>query len=256
MPAQRLVESPPPPDLAPYVDASWYIHITESGTVRLLPTACGELMVYRNRRGLGLTVVGPMSKAQTNELHPGDRYAGVRLKAGTRVSLGQRSGRAFRDARLRGEDIADESVRALEIDLKHLSSIAHILERLAQFARDLVGCGLLTRDPLIDRFIAAAAASHGTAQAGALLAALPLSPRQFRRRLVAHTGLTPKALLRLYRQQAVFRDFATGDATIATLAARHDYTDQAHLTNEFRAYVGVTPLLFNQALVLHRPHQQ
>lgn len=255
MPAQQLVEHPPPPDLAPFADALWHVRIADPGIVRLLPTGCGELLVYRNRRGAGLTVVGPMSRAQTNTVYPGDLYAGVRLKIGTRVLLGQLAGRTLCDARLRGYAIADDSVRALEEDFGRLSSAPRILERLAGFARELVCRRLLVRDPLIDRFIAAAAAGHGGGRAGTLLTALPLSPRQFRRRLLAHTGLTPKALLRLYRQQAVLRDLATGDASITAIAARHHYTDHAHLTHEFRASIGLTPIQLRHALVLHRPHR-
>lgn len=55
-------------------------------------------------------------------------------------------------------------------------------------------------------------------------------------------GLTPKHFYRVQRFAAVLRRLATaGAADLADLATSAGYSDQAHLTREFRAFAGITP---------------
>jgi transcriptional regulator GlxA family with amidase domain len=69
-----------------------------------------------------------------------------------------------------------------------------------------------------------------------------LGARHVRRVCRAATGLSPKQLSRLVRFQAALRALAAAPArNLASLAADHGYFDQAHLTGEFRALLGVTP---------------
>jgi len=71
---------------------------------------------------------------------------------------------------------------------------------------------------------------------------LGLLPRTLRRRFAAQVGLTPKRFGRVQRLQRVVRGL-DGRAQVdwAATAARHGYCDQAHLADEFRELVGVTP---------------
>ena len=71
---------------------------------------------------------------------------------------------------------------------------------------------------------------------------LGLLPRTLRRRFAAQVGLTPKRFGRVQRLQRVVRGL-DGRAQVdwAATAARHGYCDQAHLADEFRDLVGVTP---------------
>jgi AraC-like DNA-binding protein len=69
-----------------------------------------------------------------------------------------------------------------------------------------------------------------------------LLPRTLRRRFAAQVGLSPKRFGRVQRLQRVVRGL-DGKAQVdwAATAARYGYCDQAHLTDEFRDLVGVTP---------------
>jgi AraC-like DNA-binding protein len=71
---------------------------------------------------------------------------------------------------------------------------------------------------------------------------LGLLPRTLRRRFTAQVGLTPKRFGRVQRLQRLVRGL-DGQARVdwAATAARHGYCDQAHLADEFRELVGVTP---------------
>jgi transcriptional regulator GlxA family with amidase domain len=55
-------------------------------------------------------------------------------------------------------------------------------------------------------------------------------------------GLTPKRFARIQRLKRVARDLdGQAEADWATVAARHGYADQPHLSGEFRELAGVTP---------------
>ena len=71
---------------------------------------------------------------------------------------------------------------------------------------------------------------------------LGLLPRTLRRRFAAGVGLTPKRFGRVQRLQRLVRGL-DGQVQVdwAAAAARHGYSDQAHLADEFRELVGVTP---------------
>jgi AraC-like DNA-binding protein len=68
------------------------------------------------------------------------------------------------------------------------------------------------------------------------------SPRHFIALFRAAVGLTPKHYYRVKRFAAVLRGLAAnGDENLADLAAYAGYSDQSHLTREFREFAGVTP---------------
>jgi AraC-like DNA-binding protein len=97
--------------------------------------------------------------------------------------------------------------------------------------------------------------SGGTIQAGELARRVGWSPRYLQRRLLAETGLTPKAAARVTRfdraRRTLLRQAATrargqdgarpGGGTLASLAAGCGYYDQAHLAREFRDLAGCPP---------------
>ncbi|WP_448809130.1 helix-turn-helix domain-containing protein [Agromyces bauzanensis] len=69
-----------------------------------------------------------------------------------------------------------------------------------------------------------------------------LGLRTLQRLLRDELGLTPKWLIRRYRLQEAAAALAESDPrSLADLAARLGYADQAHLSREFRAVIGETP---------------
>ena len=64
--------------------------------------------------------------------------------------------------------------------------------------------------------------------------------RELQRACRRWLGLSPKAFLRIERVWAARAEIRAG-AALATVAADLGYADQAHLTREVRALLGVTP---------------
>ncbi len=94
-------------------------------------------------------------------------------------------------------------------------------------------------DPAV---VAAAGALARGSRVAEVAERLGLLPRTLRRRFAAQVGLSPKRFGRVQRLQRVVRGL-DGRAQVdwAATAARHGYCDQAHLADEFRDLVGVTP---------------
>jgi transcriptional regulator GlxA family with amidase domain len=67
-------------------------------------------------------------------------------------------------------------------------------------------------------------------------------PRQLQRRFAEHVGVGPKWVIRRYRLYEAAERAARGtDVRWAELAAELGYSDQAHLTREFTAALGLPP---------------
>src|SRR5436190_2769351 len=70
-----------------------------------------------------------------------------------------------------------------------------------------------------------------------------LSPRQFRRRCLEESGLTPKRLCRVLRFRRVCRIAADLDRpNWSDIALDTGYFDQAHLIRDFHDFTGVAPM--------------
>ena len=85
-------------------------------------------------------------------------------------------------------------------------------------------------------------ASRGTIPISALADEVGWSSRHLASRFRAEVGLTPKAAARVIRFDRTRRVLASGSGiTLAQLAVRGGYFDQAHLDREFRLLAGCSP---------------
>lgn len=85
---------------------------------------------------------------------------------------------------------------------------------------------------------------RGTGSVDELTRHVALSGRQLRALFHRELGLGPKALSGLFRFHHAKRLLATlgaGEATLADIAHRCGYADQAHLARDFRRYTGTSP---------------
>lgn len=100
------------------------------------------------------------------------------------------------------------------------------------------GPELLLANAILDEL-----SSRIRSRAGAsLTASLGVSERTIQRALKMTLGRGPKWISRRIRLQEVARALASGDVrNLARLAADLGYTDQAHLTIDFRTVTGITP---------------
>jgi AraC-like DNA-binding protein len=87
-----------------------------------------------------------------------------------------------------------------------------------------------------------AAADPALVRVDALAAEAGVGVRQLQRRFSDHVGISAKALIRRYRlYEAAEQARLRRDIDWADLAARLSYSDQAHLSREFSALLGMPP---------------
>jgi AraC-like DNA-binding protein len=232
-------EIAPPADLAPYVDRLWLRTTGGGGGVeRVLPDGCVDVIVHVERGAAEL--VGTMTHAHEVVSGPAELVA-VRFKPGTAAALTRCALAELTDrsedlaalgldggrARRRAAGLIDRVRDAGHPQARAAALVGWLRERLAGAERP---------DPRIARAVARLAAG---ARVDDVAGELGVSRQYLARGFRDEVGLTPKQLARIARMQRAAARIRSGD--LARLAVELGYFDQAHLTNELRALVGVTP---------------
>jgi AraC-like DNA-binding protein len=199
------------------------------------------------------TLLGGLHTTPALITHPG-RQSGVQVQLsplGARALLGLPAGE------LAGRDLAADDVLGPVAGQLHerMRAAADWPARFAVLDQLLLGRADLDQQvpPDVAEAWRLLLRSGGQVRAAELARHVGWSPRYLQRRLLAETGLTPKAAARVTRfdrarrilqRQATAGGADTGGAgtgTLADLAAGCGYYDQAHLAREFRALAGCPP---------------
>ena len=193
-----------------------------------------------------MTLAGGLHTTPAVITHPG-RQSGVQLALsplGARALLGCPAGE-LAGIDVDGSEVLGAVARELHERLRDTESWAARFALLDQILLDHADL-----DQQVSPDIAEAwrllTRSGGTIQAGGLARRVGWSPRYLQRRLLAETGLTPKAaarVIRFDRARRTLQQQAAGTAgrTLAGVAAGCGYYDQAHLAREFRELAGCPP---------------
>jgi AraC-like DNA-binding protein len=238
--------------LRPAIRCYWFLHgvMPEPAPERIFPDGCCELIFHcgdrfseqRDGERIEQTrtlLIGPSTRALI--IQPGRTVdvIGVRFHPGGATLLGGAPARELRNCAL---DARDAGVRLPGSLLVRLAEVRRDGERAAlldQFMlRRLAGSALDHHVLVLQSWIVR---SGGAVRTRTLAEATGLSVRQMQRRFQAAAGITPKLLSRLVRLQRALVAASLPDATLAAVAARAGYADQAHFTREFREFAGVPP---------------
>jgi AraC-like DNA-binding protein len=149
--------------------------------------------------------------------------------------------------RVRGGELADAAFALEEVPApldatlpEQLAEAGGTHDRLAVLGRHLSK----TAAPADRRLSAAVdlALGAGPEQPEGIARKLGMSRRQLGRLFQERVGIPPNSLGRLGRFQRVLRDLDGNPATsLAGLAARAGYFDQAHMYRDFRIFAGTSP---------------
>jgi AraC-like DNA-binding protein len=248
----RYEELAPPPELRDLVHRIWLLRGAGArGRVpfqRVMPDGRAELIFnlaepFECRDGDGTRVqplallVGPNRRAM--EIRPTGSVdlVGVRFRPEA-LSVWLRVG---------GGELLDRSCPFDELPARLDPTLAEQLaqapasgSRLALLGRHLI---LASSRVAFDRRISAAvdlALADGGARPAAIAAAVGMSYRQLSRLFRERVGFGPKPLVRLGRFQRALRALeGPGHRSVASVAARAGYFDQAHLARDFRLFAGI-----------------
>ena len=96
--------------------------------------------------------------------------------------------------------------------------------------------------PAVAHALAARSTSGSSTRVSDVQRGAGYSPKHFIELFRSAVGLTPKHYYRVQRFTTVLQGLASGKAVkLADLAAEAGYSDQSHLTREFRDFAGITP---------------
>jgi AraC-like DNA-binding protein len=234
---------PPPEDLALFVDFCWAIRWDLRGQPpheqQILPHPNVNLAFEAS----GPSVYGVDRKIFTRRLSADGKALGIRFRPGGFRPFHSRpifslNDRVVPAARVFGP-AADEAcavVMAASADDEMIAAAAGLLRAFGAAEDPVVeqAAGLvkrITEDPGLQRV------AHLAEMSG-------LSERKLQRLFSDYVGVSPKWVMRRARlHEAALRVDADGPASVdwAALAADLGYADQAHLTRDFTATLGVPP---------------
>jgi AraC-like DNA-binding protein len=226
-------EQPAPESLARWVECSWCIQDDQPvAGYAVPPDGCLDI-VYSLADGL--RAIGTMTSEQRFDFAAGSRTLGVRFRPGMAGAFLRIAPVELTDAAVPLADLWGGAARELEARLSEAVSPEELL--LGQLRAPW------GEPNAVERAIAAITAANGNVDLEYIARHANLSPRQFRRRCLEESGLTPKHLCRVLRFRHARRIAASAlRPQWSGIAADAGYFDQAHLIRDFREFTGRTPM--------------
>jgi AraC-like DNA-binding protein len=212
----------------------------ESGSAiaghRVPPDGCLDI-IYDRRNGLH--AIGAMTAEQRLDFPDGVHLAGIRFRPGMPGQfLGISPAQLTTDASAPLGDLWPQGARELVGRLDDAQSIRDAM-------RILLGSLPVPVDEPnpVQRAVETIAAANGSADIVTVTRPANLSPRQFRRRCLEETGLTPKLLCRVLRfRHACLLAGGAKRPNWSAIALEARYFDQAHFIRDFHEFTGLTPM--------------
>lgn len=200
-----------------------------------MPDGCLDIVYSRE---MGLRAIGAMTVEQSLDLPAGTLTAGVRFHPGLAGVFLRAAPSELTDRSVRLEDLLGRKARELEACLANGQTGVELAQTLVASL-----CRVPDR-PLnpVQRAIEAITAAHGDIDLDFVCRQANLSPRQFRRRCLEESGLTPRHLCRILRFRQACRLAERLPRDWAAIALEAGYYDQAHLIRDFREFCGRTPV--------------
>lgn len=240
----RLARHPPSPSVADLVRHFWVPRwrlppgtVVEQGVLEY-PSA--NLVVERGAAALH----GPAPGRGQRRLEGAGWAFGALLQPGVARRLMRRPMR----------QLVGRSVPIDELELTHAAAMVPAVGNAVERGDDVAACAAfeawlvgqrieLDDDARLVRHVVELAETDRTVlRADDLAEVSGLGLRTLQRLVREQLGLTPKWLIRRYRMQEAAAVLASpAPPPLAELAASLGFTDQAHLTREFRAVIGETP---------------
>lgn len=226
----------PRPSLEQWLACCWTAR--PSGRHRLLPDACIDVLWLSTGE---IVLCGPEVAAWWFELPPGVIAAGVRFRPGVAAAVLGLDASTVLDRLVPWHEVVGEAAAATLA--RQLSEAPDDAARIAVWegaVEALVASATL--QPLAEQVLALVAQSPRS-RAGAVAAAVGLTPRQLHRRCLQSFGYGFATLARIVRFHRFWSaaSLAAPGTSITAIAHTVGYTDHAHLVRDCRALTGVPP---------------
>lgn len=236
-----LARHAPPADLAPFIDFFWVVRWELTGQPSHEQAILPHPNVNLAFETTGAFIYGVDTRIFTRRLTGDGKALGVRFRPG--------GFRPFHSGRI--ATLTDRVVLAGEV---FGPAVASALERVLAAASDEAmiasAAGLLRGaaprpDPVTEQvagMVGRITTDPALRRVGELAAAFGIAERRLQRLFADYVGVSPKWVMRRARLHEAALRADSGDVVDwAALAADLGYADQAHLTRDFTATLGVPP---------------
>jgi AraC-like DNA-binding protein len=243
----QLSRHPPSAALAPFLDFYWIVRWDLRGQPpheqKILPHPNVNLAFEQ----AGSTIFGVDRRLFVRRIAGRGQVLGVRFRPG--------GFRPFWDAPV--SRLTDRTVPAVEVFGAATAAARRAImsapgdPAMVAVAEEFLTAVLPDRDPaaeLVAAMVARINADPALTRVDQLAAATGLSVRRLQRLFAEYVGVGPKWVMRRARlHEAAERADRGADVAWAAVAADLGYADQAHLTREFTAMLGIPPARYAQA---------
>jgi AraC-like DNA-binding protein len=232
----------PAPSLRRIISHYWLSRDMYQKTYVALPDGVVDLVFETDGTRVQGWVYGTPTSRTDIFLTPGRRYLGIRFRPGQSRHVMRAAARELTDSH---ESVAGLLDLTLEAAPDHLAQDDIINYLDAQFIT------YLSKHPpkfsRIDAAIAAIDQTHGIIRVSEVAAYFARSRRQFERAFLEVVGLSPKTYMMIRRfEHAVTLLAAQGK--LVEVAIDAGYSDQSHMTNDFRRLSGLSPAEFARTM--------
>ena len=237
-----LAQHPPSAALAPFVDYHWIVRWDLRGEPDFEQTILPHPNVHLVFEEPEASIFGVVGGLFSRRLSGLGKALGVRFHPGGfhpfwGASIAQLTGQVVPAVRLFGPAVEHTRKMIMDLAADDLEMISHAEALLCAFmpepdpaarhAADLVA--MITGDPALRRV-------------GQLSVASGLTSRSLQRLFASYVGVSPKWVMRRARLHEAAQRASGGEPVDwAELAADLGYADQAHLSRDFTATLGVSP---------------
>ena len=251
----HLERSEPSPDLSPWVENYWSLRWDlppgTSYVSSTLPHPACNLSVERGhqRDAVGddpVVVTGVVTHRFDVTIRDQGWVYAAKFRPGGLAALTGVHARTLRDATVPATDVFDpattDALRELGPDVSDEECRQRFEEVLAQLASTPDDDYRLLLD-----VIAAMLDDRSLLRVAEVEEQCAIGTRSLQRLFERYVGVTPKWVLSRYRMHDVVTDLDAGyGGSLADLAAKYGWFDQAHFTREFTDLVGVPPGAYQQ----------
>jgi AraC-like DNA-binding protein len=236
-----LLRRRPAPPLDAFVDQLWASSRATCPHPRELnlPTGCADFVIPLGPRAGPAALIGAFDHATSRDTSQPACVVGVHFRPGGLSAFLDAPAGEFANRRLALADVWGRFADELRERLAEIEDAGARLAELERLLRARLRRSEL--DPLA-RFALQQFAAPARARVGDVQRASGFGPDRFIERFRDAVGLAPKRFLRVARLRAlVTRVAARGGADWGAAALAYGFSDQAHLTREFRELTGLTP---------------
>jgi AraC-like DNA-binding protein len=247
----QLTRRPPSAGLAAFVEFYWILRWDLRGQPPHEQTILPHPSVNLAFEASGAGIYGVDRRLFTRTLSGSGRVLGVRFRAGCfrpfwRAPISELTDRVVPAVRIFGPEAEQTRQAIMRADaLGGADAFADADAVMAEYAEALLLSVLPERDPAAEQaagLVERITGDPGLRRVDQLAAAAGMSARSLQRLFAGYVGVSPKWVMRRARLHEAAERADGGELVEwAELAADLGYSDQAHLTRDFTATIGVPP---------------